>query len=274
MKPPRISIVMPSFNQASYISEAINSILNQEYENLELIVIDGGSDDGTGEILESYSDRLSYWCSESDGGQADALNKGFAKATGDIMGFVNSDDLLGRNSLQVISRHLPINKPSWINGFATTIYENSQSDSKPLLEYDTTLFTPPRHIRKHEILYGKLIIPQVSTFWNRLLWQKVGQYVDDCYYAFDYKLWLRFACVTPCRFVPRVIGILRYHDQSKTGKPDGMTNYLEDVAEISADFCKSMNWPLPSPFLHWFWTHYTWFKQGGFKHLCGKLFFL
>jgi glycosyltransferase involved in cell wall biosynthesis len=88
----KISIIMPSFNQAGYINEARNSVLNQDYEDKELIVIDGGSDDGTVDILESYGDRIKYWVSESDGGQSDALNKALRQVTGDIVGWMNADD--------------------------------------------------------------------------------------------------------------------------------------------------------------------------------------
>ena len=93
-KIPKISIVMPSYNQAEYIEESILSVLNQNYPNLELIVLDGGSTDGSEEIIKKYESKLSYWHSRKNKGQTDALIQGFKRATGDLLGWLNSDDIL------------------------------------------------------------------------------------------------------------------------------------------------------------------------------------
>ena len=100
---PRISIVTPSYNQARFLEKTIRSVLDQEYPNLEYIVMDGGSDDGSVEILRRYSNRLTYWRSSRDDGQADAIKRGFTLATGDILGWVNSDDLLLPGSLEHVA---------------------------------------------------------------------------------------------------------------------------------------------------------------------------
>ena len=92
--PPMISVVIPSFNQAVYLEKAIRSVLNQDYPRLELVVADGGSSDGSREVIERFSDSLAWWCSEPDRGQAHAINKGFARTTGDVMAWLNSDDRL------------------------------------------------------------------------------------------------------------------------------------------------------------------------------------
>src|SRR5712664_2616221 len=100
--PPRISIVTPSFNQASYLEAALKSVLDQNYPNLEYIVVDGGSTDGSVEIIQRYADRLTYWVSQPDRGQMDALNKGFRRTTGEIMAWLNSDDMLCSWALQTV----------------------------------------------------------------------------------------------------------------------------------------------------------------------------
>ncbi len=100
---PRITVVMPSFNQARYIEESIQSILDQNYPNLEFMIFDGGSADGSQEIIERYADRLTYWHSQPDKGQTDVLIQGFDRATGDLLGWVNSDDVLLPGCLQTIA---------------------------------------------------------------------------------------------------------------------------------------------------------------------------
>ncbi len=101
---PRITIVTPSYNQGQYIEETILSVINQDYPNLEYIIIDGGSSDNTVEIIKKYSDRITYWISEKDNGQAHAINKGFRKATGDILNWLNSDDQLQPGALKIIAQ--------------------------------------------------------------------------------------------------------------------------------------------------------------------------
>ena len=104
--PVRISIITPSFNQAGFIEQCIESVLNQQYENLEYIIIDGGSRDGSADIIRRYSDQLTYWVSEPDGGQTEAVNKGFRKSTGEIVTWLNSDDYY-LPAVRFLSRNRP-----------------------------------------------------------------------------------------------------------------------------------------------------------------------
>ena len=158
---PKISIVVPSFNQASYLPQTLDSILNQNYSNLELIVIDGGSTDGSVEIIKSREDSIAYWCSEPDGGHVNAIIKGMTIATGDIMAWLNSDDFYFPWTLSTVSQIFSnFSSVEWITGRGTI----GNSDGIPLRE---------EHDRKNKFSflvgdYGW--IQQESTFWRRSLW--------------------------------------------------------------------------------------------------------
>ena len=115
-KSPKITLVTPCFNSAKYIEQTILSIIKQDYENLEYIIIDGGSTDGTVEIIQKYEDKIAYWVSEPDNGQSEAINKGIAKATGDIFNWVNADDYLESNALSQVAKAFSTNE---IDSFCT-----------------------------------------------------------------------------------------------------------------------------------------------------------
>ena len=161
--PPRVSIVIPSFNQSRYLSRTLDSILSQYYSNLELIVIDGGSTDGSLEIIQARSSRIHYWVSEPDGGHAQAILKGFAKATGDIMAWLNSDDFYFPWTLAVVSQIFQqFPDVDWITGRGTL----GNSEGAVIRE---------QHDRKN--MFSFLIgdygwIQQESTFWRRSLWER------------------------------------------------------------------------------------------------------
>ena len=121
-KYPKITVVTPNYNQGAYIEETINSVLNQNYPNLEYIIMDGGSTDGSLEIIKKYENELTYWVSEKDAGMYDALNKGFSKSSGDIMCWINSDDLLMPNALQNMNElFTDLPAVEWIQGMNCAI---------------------------------------------------------------------------------------------------------------------------------------------------------
>ena len=128
MNYPRISIVTPSFNQGKYIEQTIQSVLSQNYPNLEYIIIDGGSTDGTVEIIKKYEQQLTYWISEPDKGQTDAINKGFAKCTGEIFNWINSDDYYSPNSLHIVAEVFSENPTAKVVcGLENGFYNEQQS---------------------------------------------------------------------------------------------------------------------------------------------------
>jgi glycosyltransferase involved in cell wall biosynthesis len=184
---PKISIITPCFNQAEFIEESMLSVLDQKYPNLEYIIIDGGSTDGTVDIIRKYADQLHYWTSEKDGGLYHALQKGFDLTSGEIMGWLNSDDLLHRNCLFALGEIFSLFPDvQWLQGYPTL------ADEQGRLVYHRN----PR-ASKYSFYAGDyrdgIFIQQESTYWRRALWQRAGEYVSTAYrYAGDFELWMRF----------------------------------------------------------------------------------
>ena len=184
---PTISLVTPSFNQVDLIGAAISSVLDQNYPELEYVVIDGGSTDGSTDVIARYADRLTYWVSEPDDGHYPAVNKGFAKTTGEIMGYLNGDDLLLPGSLDLIAEIFATHPDiRWI----TAAHMAVDSKGRPV-----GLTAPIRWSRWHIITTGeRRSLPQESTYWRRSLWDEAGGHLDESFpLAADYELWARFS---------------------------------------------------------------------------------
>jgi glycosyltransferase involved in cell wall biosynthesis len=184
MNYPKISIVTPSYNQGQYLEQTILSVIGQNYPNLEYIIMDGGSTDNSVDVIKKYQNFLTYWISEPDNGMYEAINKGFQKSTGEIMGWINSDDKLHPNSLYTISEIFQLAGVNWITGAPTIFDESGRTINVQV--------TP---------LWSKLIfclrdqkyIQQESTFWKRDLWTMAGNFISTKYkYAGDFELWNRF----------------------------------------------------------------------------------
>lgn len=185
---PKITIVTPSFNQAKYLESTILSVLGQGYPNLEYIIVDGGSTDGSVDIIRKYEHQLAWWVSEPDKGLYDALQKGFGRSSGDIMAWLNADDMYHAQSLftvaEIFNRFTDV---KWIMG-ANTFFDEA---GRPFL-YDDLPYGQ-RWSRLRLQLSDGGFIQQESVFWRRSLWEKAGGFIDQNYaLAADFELWLRF----------------------------------------------------------------------------------
>ncbi len=205
--PPLVSIVTPSYNQGHFLVETIQSVLSQDYPSLEYIVIDGGSSDNSVDVIRGYADRLAWWISERDQGHADALNKGFAHAKGEILAWLNSDDAYQpgaiREAVDYLLAHPGI---SMAYSDANLIDEEGQFIAR----------FPARQTDYHRMLNGSVNIPQATTFFRANLWRQVGPLDLSLKYAFDYDLWVRLAKIAPVAYVPRVWANFRLHEAGKT----------------------------------------------------------
>lgn len=183
---PKISVVTPSYNQAAYLEETILSVISQNYPNLEYIIIDGGSTDASIEIIKKYEKHISYWISEKDNGLYDALQKGFEKSSGEIMGWINSDDLLHRKSLFVLANIFENNHHvNWVQGHPTVYDETGMIVDNSEAVYSRFHF----YLKRYTVTF----IQQESTYWRRTLWNKGGGYISRDYkLAGDFELWMRF----------------------------------------------------------------------------------
>jgi len=204
---PKVSLVTPVFNSARYLEQAMVSVLNQGYPNLEYSIVDGGSTDGSVAIIRKYQDRLHWWVSEPDRGMYDALNKGFARSSGEVMGWISATDLLHAGSLSVVSSvFAAFPQVEWITGRPTVLNETGMIVGVLRLR---------RWSRLRFLAGANRYIQQESTFWRRSLWERAGGHVDASRRnGNDFELWVRFFRYARLYSVDAMIGGFRTHADS------------------------------------------------------------
>jgi hypothetical protein len=233
----KISIVTPSFNQGRFLERCMRSVLEQEHGEVEYSVIDGGSADGSAATIKKYSTRLAYWTSRPDRGYADALNDGFARSSGEIMGWLNSDDMLTPWALRVaasVFQALP--EVQWI----TTRYPLVMDEAGMVIAarrgegYNATAFYRARNVPLAPGFYTS-VIQQESTFWRRGLWEKTGGAMDaGLRMAADLELWARFFQHAELFTVGVPLGCFRFQKESFTSSR--MDSYLEECRAVLKRF--------------------------------------
>jgi len=220
---PLVSIVTPSFNQAKYIEQTLLSVLNQDYPNIEYIVIDGGSSDGSQTVIERYADRLAYWVTEPDRGHPDAVNKGFARATGEILAFINSDDLYMAGAVSeavaALNQHPEVGM----------VYGDGL-----LVDSEGQLLDPHyyRTLSLLDLLCNEVLL-QPTVFMRREILEQVGGLEEAYPLVFDHVLWIRFASLAPILHIPSIWAVERTHSDAKTIAR--AAEFVEDTEHFLAD---------------------------------------
>lgn len=207
------TIITPSFNQGCFIEETIQSVINQGFDNVEYLVMDGGSKDNTLEILKKYDDKI-IWISEKDNGQSNAINKGLQRATGDIISFINSDDFYLPGTLNFVNDYFKSHpEVSWLSGDCLIVNENGATIQSFVSLYKRLL----NIFHKRTILKLTNFINQPSTFWKREVFEKIGLFDETLNYTMDYDYWLRIIQFFPIYIVNKNLSAFRIHGLSKGG---------------------------------------------------------
>jgi len=203
---PKITIVTPSYNQAQFIIWTVRSVFLQRYPNLEYILMDGGSTDGTTELLRPYHHRFAHLTSKRDKGQSQAIRKGLDLSTGDIVAYLNSDDMLAPGALHFVARF-----------FTTNPEIDAVYSHRCIVDVKNTVtgywILPPH---SNYLMSHWDLIPQETCFWRRRLLEKCGNINEDYLFAMDYELFVRYMKHVRFKRVNRFLGAFRWHDQSKT----------------------------------------------------------
>ncbi len=244
-----VSVITPSFNQAAYLEETIRSVLDQTDVNLEYIIIDGGSTDGSPEIIARYANRLAYWVSEKDRGQTDAINKGFARARGDVLAWLNSDDTYAPGALRAAVTYLQTHpQTGLLYGDANYI----DAAGRVIGRFPAAL-TDYQKLRR-----GYVHIPQQAAFFRADLWRQIGPLDPSFFFAMDYDLWVRLAAITQVDYVPQVWANFRLHADAKTISADDRcwpemlrVHYRDGGSPLAPIVLKYYLRKLAAPYITW-----------------------
>ena len=229
---PKISIVIPSYNQGQFLEETILSVINQQYPNLELFVVDGASDDNSVEVIKKYEQHLTWWESEKDKGQSDAINKGFAKATGEIISWLCSDDLYMPGALKKVA----------------TLFQQ-QNDGVGLIYGGVTLFRDNKDLSTSwgykdfstERYLAGMAFSQPAAFYRKKYLDKIGGSVNEqLHYGMDFDLFCRLALVCDFVAVPEIFAKYRLHWQSKSVAK--ANRFMADWNKAFVNLCNNLGW--------------------------------
>jgi glycosyltransferase involved in cell wall biosynthesis len=223
-----ISVITPSYNQAAYLEETILSVLGQDFPGLEYIVVDGGSTDGSLDIIHRYQDRISWWVSEPDSGQAEAINKGLSRATGEFVAWINSDDVYLSGAIaRAVSVLQADPQLAFVFGDAVTI----DADGNLLGQLK---FVP------YELLdlMAFRIICQPAVFMRRSAVEKMGMLDASYHYLLDHHLWIRLATLAPFLYVPASMAAARHHLEAKN---------IAQAAGFGEDAFRILSWMSTQP---------------------------
>lgn len=216
MKPaslPLVTIVTPSFNQADYLEATIKSVLEQSYPHIEYIIMDGGSTDGSVDVIQKYAGKLRYWESAKDKGQTDAINKGFNRAKGDILAWLNSDDTYANPNAIADAVNFLLANPEVAMVYADCDFINEQGQVIGKFASRQTDYAKLRT--------GYVHIPQQTMFFRARYWKELGPLDPSFYFAMDYDLWVRIARHAPIQYLPgKTWANFRIHTSSKTNVND------------------------------------------------------
>ena len=217
----KVSVVTPSFNQVQFLEQTIQSVLNQDYPNIEYIIIDGGSTDGSVELIKKYEDKITYWVSESDEGQGDAIVKGFDKASGDVFAYLNSDDYwnpqIVSRAVQFLTNHSAVDMVCGNRIVINT--EGKVKYYRPWFNFGL----------KSPFIY--FLITQESCFWRKDIYLKVGGVDKSFKFGMDYDLFARISKAGKLDWCSSLWGYFRKHSDSKTMK-EFYTEGMNDVRRV------------------------------------------
>lgn len=210
---PRISVIVPSYNQGQFIARTLESLRQQNYPDLEIIVMDGGSSDETVSILQKF-DRWArwsknirfYWRSEKDRGQTHAINKGLVESTGQVLGYLNSDDTYEPGALKTVGQYFREHSGThFVYGHGQLI----DTEDQIIGMYNDSQAS-------FESLHGGCVISQPTAFWSRVLCRKIGPFDESFHYTMDYDYWVRVSQRVPMMFLPKILANTRIHPAAKT----------------------------------------------------------
>jgi glycosyltransferase involved in cell wall biosynthesis len=238
---PRISIITPSFNQASFLEQTISSVIGQGYPNLEYIVIDGGSSDGSVEIIRKFESGIAYWVSEADRGQAHAINKGLQRATGDIIAYLNSDDYYLEGALSRVAEHFICHpEVDLFHGRCRVVDEHGTNigvRSGSITRYEEILDL-------WDVWWKKRNFVQPEVFWTKRITDEIGPFREDLHWVMDYEYWLRMLRARcGVDFINAELAAFRLHPSQKSRQSErGVDEMLQLVRPFIFDDDKSMSW--------------------------------